>query len=158
MKKGLLAALFLLGTTVAATAQQQSRIGCVDKAMRLQAEELKQGFTKHGMTVYRDAMVSMTSKEVYPIAVDLRQGELYQMIYIGSREASKIEFELYDAQKQKLDTKKLNDPAETNFLIYSFSPSQSGVYYVGLTQKLKNRDLCGSFTILQQAKTDTPAK
>lgn len=149
MKKIFASVAIAIACSVSAHSQEQPRIGCMDRAIRIQAEQIKQNFIKQGLSVYRDAMLGMSSREPYPIAVQLTKGQIYQMVYIGSRQSSKITFELFHG-KDKIDEKVLNNPEESNQIVYSFIPEKSDMYLVVLTQKLKNKDLCGSFTIMQQ--------
>lgn len=127
------------------------KVGCNDRAIRLQSEQIKVGLKAQGMTVYRDAMIGMTSQEAYPIAVQLDKGKMYQMIYVGNNMASKISFDLIDDEGKKLDSRVLNDPSQTNYLVYSFIPEKSGIYVVGLTQKIRKQAICGSFSIMEKA-------
>ena len=135
--------------TVQGFAQAQ-KVGCDDKAIRFQGEQVKNAFKEQGMKVTRDAMVSMESRVPFPIAVQLEQGKIYQFIYIGDRRASKIDFELYDADDKKLDVRTLKKPIENNSLIYSFIPEKSDIYLIILSQKWKTKSMCGSFTIMEQ--------
>lgn len=157
--KQIISLLFLSAvftSAIPANAQQQPNIGCMDKTLRLQAEQIKQDLKAQGMSVYKDAMVSMESREPFPIAVQLTKGQMYQMVFVGSKEASRLTFELYDGQDNKIDQKELDDPADANYVIYPFIPDKTDVYLVVLTQKLKSKTLCSSFCILQ--KLETPAK
>jgi|GEM_PF-836569 len=144
--------------------QQQPNIGCVDKVVKLEAEDLKQAFIKQGMIVYRDAMMGMESQTPFPVAVQLMRGELYQFIFVGSKESSKITMELFDGDDKKLEQKTAGATSSNpngNYIIYSFIPEKTDLYLIVLTQKLKNKTMCGSFTIMQRAEaqiTDTSAR
>jgi hypothetical protein len=147
----------LLSAVSTGYAQEQSRIGCMDKAIRMQAEQAKQDFIKQGMKVYKEAMISMESLEPFPIAVQLTKGELYQIVYIGSMSASKMRFELLDGADKKIDERTQAKPIENNAIIYSFVPDKSDVYLLMLTQKTK-RPMCGSIAIMQKGdKKPAPA-
>jgi hypothetical protein len=139
----------ILSTHVVTTAQPN--IGCNDRAIRLQSEQIKQGMKEQGMTVYRDAMIGMESQQPYPIAVHLEKGKMYQMIYVANNLATKMDFELFDQNDHKLDSRSVNNPAQNNYIIYSFVPEKTDMYMVVLTQKMKKKSLCGSFSILEQA-------
>lgn len=144
--------VFLFSTAAA----QQARVGCVDKSMRVQAEQMKHDFKAQGMEVYKDAMLSMKSNEPYPIAIQLKEKELYQFILVGDYDANKIYFELFDGKDNKLAEKVIKKGDKTNFIIYSFIPSKSDIYLVVLTQKTRgNADVCGSFTVMQKASATT---
>lgn len=148
----ILAFLISINTSVNA---QSAKIGCIDKDIRAQAEQIKHDFRTQGLEVFKDAMLSMTPKEPYPVAVPLEQGKMYQLIFIGSKDASKIYFELFNEKDHKLVEKTLDDPEHSNFIVYSFIPQTSDIYLIVITQKIKGRrETCGSFTIMQNAGTD----
>jgi hypothetical protein len=144
-------AFFLAANTVLA----QPEIGCNDKIILLEAQEMKRNLQAQGMVIFKDAMLKMESKEPFPIAVQLTKGQLYQMVYIGSKDASKIRFELFDGNNKRIAEETQKDVMQRDFIIYSFTPEKSDIYLVGLTQHCKKKPLCGSFTILQKKE---PAK
>lgn len=148
MRYVLLSFLFLSFAQVS-LAQEQPQVGCNDKVIRLQSEQLKADFKQQGMTVYKDAMMSMESRQPSPIAVQLNKGVLYQFIYVGDRSASRIDFELFDGDDKRLEQQTLKDPKSKNFLVYSFVPDKTDMYLIVLTQKWKTKSMCGSFTIMQ---------
>jgi len=127
---------------------QNANIGCIDKAVRMQAEELKASFTTHGMEVYKDANVSMESGRPYPVAVQLNKGVMYQMIFVGNQRAKDIRLELFDGDDKKLG-EKLTRKMDPNYIIYSFIPEKTDMYLVVLSQQLKNETMCSSFTIVR---------
>lgn len=133
----------------AANGQILPSLGCNDKSIRLQSEQYKQDFKAQGQEVYRDAMVNMESRQPTPVAIQLNKGVLYQMIFVGSRDANKISFELFDGEDRKIDEKSLKNPEMTNFIVYSFVPEKTDLYLVILTQVKGTQSLCGSFTIMQ---------
>lgn len=140
-----IAALFL--SPVLSYSQQ---IGCVDKSMRVQAEQTKHAFKVQGMEVYKDAMLTMEPKTPYPIAVQLQQNEVYQFVFIGVAGAD-LQLELYDGTDKKLSEKTLRGK-EGNYMIYSFKPERPDLYLVVLTQKMKGRkEACASFTIMKKS-------
>ena len=124
-------------------------LGCDDKAIRLQAEQIKQDFKAQGLELYKDAMIDMESRQPSPIAVQLTKGVLYQMIYIGSKDAKRISFELYDGSDKKIEDRVLKNPGISNFLVYSFVPEKTDLYLVILTQNKGTQNVCGSFSIMQ---------
>lgn len=145
--------LLILTILISATNSyaQRDQLGCMDKSIRVQAEQFKRDFKAQGLEVFKDAMITMTPKEPTAVAVQLNAGQLYQLVYIGSNKASKIYFELFDGQDNKIAEKKLDKPTDNNFLVYSFIPQKSDVYLLVLTQKIKgNKNVCGSFTIMQK--------
>jgi hypothetical protein len=141
--------LFALFQQNVLLAQIIPALGCNDKAIRLQAEQIKQDFKTQGLEIYKDAMIDMESRQPTPIAVQLTKGVLYQMIYIGSKDAKRISFELYDGSDKKIEDRALKTPEISNFLVYSFVPEKTDLYLVILTQNKGTQNVCGSFSIMQ---------
>lgn len=153
----LLLLIFLGLSTITANAQRD-KIGCVDKSIRVQAEQIKHDLKAQGLSVYKDAMVSMDPKEPFPVAVQLTAGEQYQFIFVGKSNANKLYFELFDGQDKMIGEKQVDDPSLTNFVVYSFVPQKSDIYLIVLNQKIKSKSkVCGSFTIMQQSNPEAKA-
>lgn len=147
-----LAAMLIFSSFAGTSAMAQARIGCVDKSMRIQAEDFKKGFEAQGMTAYKDAMLSMMPKEPYPVAIQLSAKEIYQFIFVGNHNSDKLYFELYDGSDKKLGEKIVDNEVGKNFILYSFIPEKSDVYLVVVSQKVKGkREVCGSFTIMKKS-------
>ena len=144
----------LIATTAIA---QKPAVGCMDRAIRIQAEQTKQNLIKQGLEVYKEAMIGMDPNTPYPIAVELTQGVLYQIVNVGSLSATKIRFELLDGKDKRIDEKVLDRPVENNMVIYSFIPEKSDMYMLMLTQKVR-KSTCGSIAILQKAGTAKSAE
>ena len=133
--------------------QGTPNIGCIDKTIKMQSEELRAGLIKQGMEPFKDAMISMESQTPFPIALQLVKGKLYQFVYIGSNESSKIKMEIYDGNDKKLDDKTANPTSRnpnSNYILYSFIPEKTDIYLIVLTQKQKQKSICGSFTVYQK--------
>lgn len=151
------AALFVFLLAFAAGSHaQQPNVGCIDKNLRLQADEIKQHYVQQGFTVYRDAMVGMQSMSPFPIVVQMSKGQLYQIIFVANQNASKQSIDIYNGRDQKIDEKKATRNREQpNYIQFTFIPEQTDNYLFVLMQKWKAKDICGSFTILKP-KADAP--
>lgn len=142
---------FAIGLSlITTTADAQLSVGCMDMAMRAQAEQIKRDFRKVEFVPIKDMMLNMKSKEPVGITLIMEKGKLYQLIYIGSKEAVSLHFGLYDGAKFLIDERKLDKPGENNQLIYSFTPEKNDTFVVSLTQTLKTKTTCGSFTVMRQ--------
>jgi len=141
------------GLLAATAAYAQPAVGCMDRAIRIQAEQAKQNFIKQGMKVFKEAMIGMEPNTPYPIAVQLDKGELYQVVYVGSLSATKIRFELLDGKDKIIDERVLDRPVENNMVVYSFVPEKSDIYMLMLTQKVK-KPTCGSIAIFKKEKEE----
>lgn len=147
----LLTTILLLTVTCSTAFAQQPKIGCVDKSIRLQGEQMKHDFKAQGMEVYKDAMLGMDAKEPYPIAVQLNAQQQYQFIFVGNGNATKLFFELYDGADTKLEERVVENNGGNNFIIYSFTPQKTDLYLVVLSQKVKGKgQVCGSFSVMKK--------
>lgn len=154
-----IAFLFSILFTTINTQAQRAKIGCMDKNIRVQSEQFKHNFRAQGMEVYKNAMLTMQSQEPYPVAIQLTQGELYQFVFVGSELSSKILFELFDGNDEKIESITLKPKDGKNYVIYSFKPQKSDVYLFVLAQRIKGGgQVCGSFTVMQQLKSNNSAE
>ncbi|MCD6064034.1 MAG: hypothetical protein K0R82_1945 [Flavipsychrobacter sp.] len=160
MKKIVFVAAALLLANLAQA--QQNMLGCMDASLRVQAEQVKRDLKPQGFVSVRDMMITMKSKESVGIPIVLTQGKLYQLVFIGTREANNMHFELYDKAQFRIDERKFDKPSESNLLVYSIVPEKTDTFMVALSQNLRTKTACGSFTILRQdelpAAAEKPAK
>lgn len=144
---------FILSLLFIPAIAQDARLGCDDKAIRLQSQQLKQELKAQGLTVIRDAMLSMESRQPYPIGIQLEKGQLYQFVYVGDRRSSRIDFEMFDGNDKKIDQRSQKSPEENNIIYYSFTPEKTDVYLLVLSQRWKSNTMCGGFTIMQKTES-----
>jgi hypothetical protein len=140
----------VLSVIAVAGRAQQTALGCVDAAMRVQAEQIKRDFKAQGFVSVKDMMITMKSKQASGVRVALTAGKLHQLVFIGSKDANNLHFEIYDKADFRVDERKLDDPMTTNLVIYSIVPEKTDTMVVALTQNLKEKTACGSFTVLRQ--------
>lgn len=160
--KRIVLCLTILISAASISYAQQTRVGCMDKDIRVQVEQIKHDFKAQNMEVYKDAMLSMTPKEPSAIGVQLNKGQLYQFIYVCSKSATKAYFELFDGSQKKIGDKTIASPSDKNYLIYSFIPATTDVYLIVLNQKTKgasflkggSNEVCGGFSIMQQSASE----
>jgi hypothetical protein len=134
-----------------------SRIGCKDATILLQATELKQNLSKQGFEVLNDAMLSMESREDFPIVARLQAGVYYQIVLIGNTRSKRLNLDLYGPSKEVVLHKEHQPLKGTNVISFSFSPSANGDHTFLLSQTMKQDLLqfkgkvtvCGSFCILK---------
>lgn len=125
-------------------------VGCMDKNVRLQADEIKQHYTAQGFTVYRDAMLNMQSDEPLPVVMSMAKGQLYQIIFVGIPAEWKMKMEIFDGGDNKVDEQfVMRSRQQPNYILYTFTPQQSDNYLFTFLQKLKHEQMCGSVTILK---------
>lgn len=146
-----IAASLLITVFITNNALAQAKIGCMDKGIRLQSQQLKHDFKAQGMEVYKDAMIGMANKEPFPIAVQLSAGEQYEFIFTGNKKADRLYFELYDGNDRKLADKTVDNTGRNNYILYAFIPEKSDLYLVVVSQKIKGKkEFCGSFSVMRK--------
>ncbi len=154
MKKALSFCLLLFGLIATQTSYAQDRrapVGCIDPAIRLQADAIKQHYLKQGFKVYRDAMINMESMVPFPIMVQLAGGHLYQIIFVGNPRATNHKMMVYDSNDRKFDeqfTSRHHGDAPSNYIIYPFSPDHTDAFVFEFMTRLKNENFCGSVCIM----------
>ena len=131
-------------------AAQTENLGCIDKDMRMEAEGLKASFIKQGLSVFKDAMITMESQQPVPVAIEMVQGRIYQMVFIGNSSAAKVSLEVMDGNHKQV-MQKQSGKGGNHYVVYSFIPEKTDVYLVMLYQKFKGKTACGSFTLLHDA-------
>lgn len=139
------------------------RIGCKDANILVQATEIKQSLLKQGFEVVNDAMLSMESREDFPIVTRMQAGVFYQIVLIGNTRSKRINLNLFSPDQQSIVQKEQQPLNQTsNVISFSFSPSTSGDYTFLLSQTMKQEllkfkgkeTICGSFCILRVKKSD----
>lgn len=143
--------LILLTAASFSTHAQRAKVGCMDKTIRVQSEQIKRDFLSQGLQVYKDAMLSMDNREPYPVAIQLNAGQLYQFVFVGNAAANRLYFELFDGNDKKLAEKTLEKAESNKYIIYSFIPQKTDIYLLVLSQKVKKgKEICGSLTVMQK--------
>ena len=160
MKSIQLLYILLLSFSLKGMAQQTApNIGCKDPNLLVQATELRAGLTAQGFELLNDAMISMPSKDDFPIVVRMQAGMFYQIIFIGNTRSKKMQLSLFDPQQQ-LILEKQQTPLNqsSNVISFSFTPSTTGDYQFTLNQAMKQglldarMTVCGSFSIMRLKK------
>ena len=162
MNKLKLIALLLLCICTSSIAQQRApRIGCKDATLLVQSQDLRESLTQQGFEVLNDAMLSMDSKEDFPIVVRMQAGLFYQIVFIGNTRSKRMNLHLFDGKKKEVLSKEQQPMNQTsNVISFSYTPDISGDYTFMLSQTMKQEafkskeSVCGSFTILRLKKTD----
>jgi len=142
--KVLLAGCLVINTPIFA---QKPQTDCVDAAITSQADGIKLGFSKKGMTVFQEAMFKMQSMEPVPVAVKMMQGINYQLVFVGNENANRLTMEIFDGKDHKLDEK---IERSMNNIVYSFTPPKTDVYLITLYQKKGLKDMCGYFGVMMK--------
>jgi len=132
------------------------QLGCKDPYILTQAKGLKEGLQAQGFEVLNDAMLSMQTREDFPVVVRMKQGEFYQVVFVGNTRSNKMNLELFDSEHKSLLHKEQKPMQQTsNVISFSYTPETSGDYMFVLSQVIKQKTSCGSFTILRLKSKET---
>ncbi|MDI9320666.1 MAG: hypothetical protein QM530_09365 [Phycisphaerales bacterium] len=162
MKKiQLFALLMCICCSYTAHAQNNApNIGCKDATLIVQSSDLKKSLIQQGFEVMNDAMLSMDSRDAFPVIVRMQSGVFYQIVFIGNPRSKKMSLELLGIEKESLMQKKLEPYDQgSNTISFSFTPATSGDYTFMLNQAMRQQlfkgavTACGSFCILRLKKT-----
>ena len=96
------------------------KIGCKDANLLVQITELKSNLTKQGFEVINDAMLSMDSREDFPVIVRMQAGTYYQIIFIANDASKRMNIDLYGTNKEILIQKE-QQPLSQNSNVISLS-------------------------------------
>jgi hypothetical protein len=164
MKQILLTYVWILLASGSIVAQNHSpKIGCKDANLLVQATEVKESLLKQGFEVINDGMLSMDSKQDFPVIVRMQQAVFYQIVMIGNTKSKRMNLDLYGPNQEPILQKEQQPLYQTsNIISFSFSPSISGDYTFILSQTMKqellkkriNEPICGSFCILKIKKAN----
>jgi len=119
---------------------------CSNGAIQLQADSLKQLYSKDGFILLKEASVSMQSEYELPVVVPLTEGSWYQFVFIGDYSSKLYEVRMYDwDEKMVVYLKKQWGDIDGNIISYSYIPKISEPHMIKPVQvnKQKKTNLCG---------------
>lgn len=142
--------LLSLGFLPQYSVAQKPSVGCIDKSIRLQADEIKRFYTDQGLVVMRDAMINMSSMEVFPVMAELQRGQMYLIVFVGHPAVQRMKMEIYDGADNKITEQfTFRNRQQPNYIIYNLVPDRTDGYLLTFMQRLKNENMCGSVCILK---------
>ena len=119
---------------------------CSNGAIQLQADSLKQLYSKDGFILLKEASVTMQSEYELPVVVPLTEGSWYQFVFIGDFTSKLYEVRMYDwDEKMVVYLKKQWGDIDGNIISYSYVPKFSEPHMMKPVQvnKQKKTNLCG---------------
>ena len=155
-KSSILFLSFLLVVTSSLFSQEVIRMQpCNDTAIQKQVDSLKKLFAVQGYSVMREASIMMESEYEMPVVIQLQQGSLYQVVFIGDYTSKLYEVRMYDwDEKQVAYHKKQWGDVDGNIITYSYIPKFTEFHMIKPVQvnKKKKKGLCGYVMLLQKLK------
>lgn len=133
---------------------------CNNGAMQLQADSLKQLYSKDGFILLKEASVSMQSEYELPVVVPLTEGSWYQFVFIGDYTSKLYEVRMYDwDEKMVVYLKKQWGDVDGNIITYSYIPKFTEPHMIKPVQvnKQKKNNLCGYVMLFKKTGAPTNA-
>jgi hypothetical protein len=129
---------------------------CNDTSIQKQADSVKKIFNEQGFAVLREASITMESEYEMPVVVQLQQGALYHIVFIGDITSKLYEVRMFDwEEKQVAYQKKQWGDVDGNTISFSYIPKFTEFHMIKPVQvnKKKKKNLCGYIMLLQKVKT-----
>lgn len=128
---------------------------CNDTSIQKQADSVKKVFTEQGFAVVREASITMESEYEMPVVVQLQEGTLYHIVFIGDMTSKLYEVRMFDwDEKQVAYQKKQWGDVDGNTISFSYIPKFTEFHMIKPVQvnKKKKKNLCGYIMLLQKVK------
>lgn len=158
--------VFLIGVSwsvgMPCFAQQQAPEGrgnmetpapCQDRYLHGEMVDLNKDFAQQGFSLELFKVLPFPENAYVPVAVNLEQGQMYQINFIVSRDFQKASLVLLDKNKAELISKKYKGKnSRQHWFSQSVAAPYTGIYWIILTQKAKGREeVCGGLSVLKAA-------
>jgi hypothetical protein len=152
----LLAAL-MAGTAWSGAEGQSKASTSLDRTsllMERQADSIKTRFTLAGYKVLEETRVTMKSESDLPVIVNMKQGEWYQVVFIGDTHSRSCEVRMYDYDENEVVYKKNDWAQDGNIITYPFVPRLSEFHLIKPVQHTQSRkkNLYGYFMLMQKTE------
>ncbi len=133
--------------------QQQNVAECSDRAMHSEMVSTNKALEQRGFKLEQFKMMSMPSGSYVPVTVTMKEGEMYQINFLASKNFQQYHFTIIDKDRKKLSDKKIKQKEGTDHLLSeSFAAPYTGNYIIVLSQKVKGQaEACGGLSILKAA-------
>jgi len=128
--------------------------GCIDKAILIIADSIKQDLIKQGFIIVKEASMTMESEYEMPVIVPLTQGSWYHFVFIGDMSSKLYEVRMFDwNEKQVVHEVNKKGDDDANVISYSYIPQFSEYHMIKPLQvNKKKKELCGYVMLLKKVK------
>lgn len=134
-------------------AQSITKDPCSIGSILQQADSIKEHYSKEGFTVLREASISMDSEYELPILMPMKQGEPYEIVFIGDARSNICEVKMYDYKEEQVvyQRKKEGEP-DQHIIQYGYRPKTSEYHLIKPVQvnDQQKKNLCGYIIFLRK--------
>jgi hypothetical protein len=152
LKKLFFALLLLFPLCVNAQSSSESKLGCIDKVVAMQASESKTALNQQGFEILKNAMIELENKEDFSIVMKLNKGVFYQFQFIGQPKAKKLSMKIQVGKKEIIFSKSvLPYKNSENNIAYYYTPGENEVIQITInqTQSKLSKDGCVNLSAYQ---------
>lgn len=145
--------IVLLGLWAPFLAQaQEAGTSCNDKTVHAELVIMNKSVEQTGFSLVQFHTLSLPAGNYVPLYVSMEAGKMYQINFVGSKDAKNYTLVLIDKDKKKLIDKK-KEPNAHQFT-QSFTAPYTGTYALILSQKVKGESSsCAGVSVLKAAAT-----
>lgn len=150
MRNKIFMALAASALSFCSYAQQQQNVAvCSDRVMHSELVSLNKSFEERGFSLDQFQMMSMPSGSYIPVTVNMKEGKMYQINFIASKNFQQYHLTVMDKDRKKLIDKKIKQGGNQQ-LSESFAAPYTGTYMIILSQKVKGQaEACGGLSVLK---------
>ncbi|MEO6667967.1 MAG: hypothetical protein ABIN36_00740 [Ferruginibacter sp.] len=131
------------------------QVACTNEFINRQADSIKEGFSKQGYVIVKEASMTMESEYEMPIIVPLTQGSWYQFVFIGDNSSRLFEVRMYDYnERQVAYEKNLGSDVDGNIVSYRYIPQSTEFHMIKPVQvnRKKKKGLCGYVMLFKRVR------
>jgi hypothetical protein len=131
--------------------RQEAAGPCLDKYLHGEMVDLNKDFARQGFSLELFKILSFPENSYVPVAVNLEQGQMYQINFVANRDFQKASLVLLDKDKRELIDKKYKGKnSQQHWFSQSVAAPYTGTYWIILTQKAKGQgEVCGGLSVLK---------
>ena len=159
-RKIFLAAL-MTGTCCACALAQGTAahaFGSGSSSLKHQADSIRARFAAHGYALVEEIPVTMKSEAELPVIVSMKQGDWYQVVFIGDKRSKTSEVSMYDYDENQVAYKKNQVEKDGNIITYSYVPRDSEYHLIRPVQYTgKHKRTVNGWFMLMQRPVNTGA-
>lgn len=150
MRNKIFMALAASALSFCSYAQQQQNVAvCSDRVMHSELVSLNKSYEERGFSLDQFQMMSMPSGSYVPVTVNMKEGKMYQINFIASKNFQQYHLTVMDKDRKKLIDKKVKQGGNQQ-ISESFAAPYTGTYMIILSQKVKGQtEACGGLSVLK---------
>lgn len=122
-----------------------------------QVDSLKKSFMQDGFLLLKETRINMKSENEMPVVMPLKEGEWYQIVYVGEPSSEKLEVSMFDYMEKEVYHKQSFNNNPGNIISYDFQPNNTEWHMIKPLQVNQEKKECtGYIMLLKKVKGSEP--